>query len=345
MQNHLGELCTLLDTMLDLKKSDGNESYLTWYDNNKQSYKAGQQKSSSKAQQHKKDQIIADFQSKAHPFFFQRSKEDHLRDEIPAVARYDIWVPPSKTQREEASKFMRTSDIAVNARESNFKALPAIAQLRQICLHPFFTSSSEDEDDDGDWRSRLNDYLDMTSVDRLRGDSPKLALCADMVKFLTENGHKILVFSEFKRPFYILEKILQSMGIGVYRMHGDEPQSHRSHHIESFNSTKALHKVMLLTTGASGLGLTLTGADRMILLSPHWNPSKEEQAEGRMHRIGQKKKCVAYRIFNVGTIEQSIQGYQHQKEANSLEALVSVIILVGLFPSFARRNFFLTSHI
>ncbi len=41
--------------------------------------------------------------------------------------------------------------------------------------------------------------------------------------------------------------------------------------------------------GKSGLGLNVTCASHVYLLDPWWNPSAEEQAIDRVHRIGQKR--------------------------------------------------------
>ena len=40
-----------------------------------------------------------------------------------------------------------------------------------------------------------------------------------------------------------------------------------------------------------GTGLTVTGANRVILVDPAWNPSADAQAIDRVHRIGQKQEA------------------------------------------------------
>ena len=41
-----------------------------------------------------------------------------------------------------------------------------------------------------------------------------------------------------------------------------------------------------------GTGLTVTGANRVILVDPAWNPSADAQAIDRVHRIGQKQEAA-----------------------------------------------------
>lgn len=50
--------------------------------------------------------------------------------------------------------------------------------------------------------------------------------------------------------------------------------------------------VMLLTSQVGGLGLTLTAADRVIILDPAWNPATDAQSVDRAYRIGQSKDVV-----------------------------------------------------
>jgi SNF2 family DNA or RNA helicase len=57
---------------------------------------------------------------------------------------------------------------------------------------------------------------------------------------------------------------------------------------------------------AGGTGLNLTGANRMILFEPDWNPSNDSQVMGRIWRDGQKKEAQIYRLFCCGTIEERV---------------------------------------
>eukprot|EP01047_Picozoa_sp_COSAG01_P072607 COSAG01_NODE_11591_length_1897_cov_159.156285_2_plen_83_part_01 len=62
----------------------------------------------------------------------------------------------------------------------------------------------------------------------------------------------------------------------------------------------------LLTTRVGGLGINLTGADRVLLFDPDWNPSTDMQARERSWRLGQKKPVTVYRLLTSGTIEEKM---------------------------------------
>lgn len=65
--------------------------------------------------------------------------------------------------------------------------------------------------------------------------------------------------------------------------------------------------LFLLTTRVGGLGINLTGANRVIIYDPDWNPATDMQARERAWRIGQKKNVTVYRLLSAGTIEEKVK--------------------------------------
>lgn len=89
------------------------------------------------------------------------------------------------------------------------------------------------------------------------------------------------------------------------RMDGQTPLAKRQALVDLFNTRDDIF-LFLLTTRVGGLGLNLTGADRVILFDPDWNPSVDMQARERCWRIGQKRPVTVYRFITSGTIEEKI---------------------------------------
>ena len=58
--------------------------------------------------------------------------------------------------------------------------------------------------------------------------------------------------------------------------------------IDKFNNDKSILAFML-TTKAGGVGINLTGANRVVIYDIDYNPHNDKQAEARSHRVGQKK--------------------------------------------------------
>nr|MBC8384532.1 SWF/SNF helicase family protein [Candidatus Cloacimonadota bacterium] len=93
-------------------------------------------------------------------------------------------------------------------------------------------------------------------------------------------------------------------------MDGQTKQRQKS--IDNFNNNNNI-KVFLVSLKTGGFGLNLTAADTVILIDPWWNPMGEEQAIDRVHRIGQTKKVLVYKIITKGTIEEKIITLQQNK--------------------------------
>ena len=54
----------------------------------------------------------------------------------------------------------------------------------------------------------------------------------------------------------------------------------------------------------NSLRLNLTAATHAYLMEPQWNPTLEEQALARIHRLGQTKKVTTTRFIMKDSIEE-----------------------------------------
>ncbi|KAJ1691050.1 hypothetical protein LUZ63_015205 [Rhynchospora breviuscula] len=98
---------------------------------------------------------------------------------------------------------------------------------------------------------------------------------------------------------------LLSVGYKLLRMDGNTKFAEREKIVKEFQEDNG-PAIFLLTTQVGGLGLTLTRADRVIVVDPFWNPSVDNQCVERPHRIGQTKEVIVYRLMTCGTIEEII---------------------------------------
>jgi DNA excision repair protein ERCC-6 len=96
-------------------------------------------------------------------------------------------------------------------------------------------------------------------------------------------------------------------------MDGATPIGIRQTLVDEFNNTASID-VFLLTTRVGGLGINLTGANRVIIFDPDWNPSTDVQARERAWRLGQKREVTIYRLMTSGTIEEKIYHRQIFKQ-------------------------------
>ncbi|CAB1110859.1 unnamed protein product [Ectocarpus sp. CCAP 1310/34] len=189
--------------------------------------------------------------------------------------------------------------------------------MSQVCLHPLVSSYPLDEP----W------MLDpKVSVSSLLKDCNKLEVTLNIVKEACSAGHRVLVFSRFVRMLDILERCINDdrgeggAGLRVCRIDGGHSDLERQHTIARFNANNKI-SVCLVSTGAGGTGITLTGADRVILFDPSWNPADDMQAVDRAYRIGQKRDVIVYRMIAAGTVEEKM--YEKQVRINSTGAILS----------------------
>lgn len=87
-----------------------------------------------------------------------------------------------------------------------------------------------------------------------------------------------------------------------------------------YNTDRSIF-AFILTTKTGGIGLNLTGADRVVIYDPDWNPSTDLQARERSWRIGQEKDVAVYRFLSAGTIEEKIYHRQLFKQFVSNKVL------------------------
>ncbi|CAK9139110.1 unnamed protein product [Ilex paraguariensis] len=78
--------------------------------------------------------------------------------------------------------------------------------------------------------------------------------------------------------------------------------------------------VMLMSLKAGNLGLNMVAACQVILLDLWWNPTTEDQAIDRAHRIGQTRPVIVSRLTIKNTVEDRILALQVTVMLMSLKA-------------------------
>jgi SNF2 family DNA or RNA helicase len=135
----------------------------------------------------------------------------------------------------------------------------------------------------------------------------------------TEEGHKVLVFSQFTSLLSIVRSRLDTAKITYEYLDGKTRD--RAARVQNFQDNPDC-KLFLISLKAGGLGLNLTAAEYVFLLDPWWNPAVEAQAVDRAHRIGQKRRVFAYRLIAKDTVEEKVLQLQ-QKKKNLADAIIN----------------------
>lgn len=138
----------------------------------------------------------------------------------------------------------------------------------------------------------------------------KIERACELVEEITSNGEKVVIFSVFKEPLYILNKIL---GKNSLLCTGDQTEQELSDNIHKFQNDNK-YKVMLCTSSKMGTGITLTAASYEIHLDTSWTYAEFEQCCDRCHRIGTEKTVIIYDLIARKTIDERVYNLINTKK-------------------------------
>ncbi|KAK4113157.1 hypothetical protein N656DRAFT_797686 [Canariomyces notabilis] len=123
---------------------------------------------------------------------------------------------------------------------------------------------------------------------------------------------KCVVFSTWRMTLDLVEAGLKQAGMACLRFDGKVPQKERQGVVKRFQTDPTV-KILLLTLSCGAVGITLTAASRAYLMEPHWNPTLEDQALARIHRMGQRREVTTVRFVVKDSFEERVIETQDSK--------------------------------
>jgi len=231
---------------------------------------------------------------RVRPFILRRTKSEVARDLPPKteiietvqleVAQRDLY----ETIRLAMQKKVRDALARQGLAKSHIIVLDALLKLRQAALDP---------------------RLLKENMPKAGAGSAKLTRLMELLSILVEEQRRVVVFSQFTSMLDFIEAQLAAAAIGFVRLDGQSKD--RTSLTRQFQDGRA--SVFLVSLKAGGVGLNLTAADTVILFDPWWNPSVEDQAIDRVHRIGQGKPVFVHRMVAAGTVEDKMDALKDKK--------------------------------
>lgn len=235
-------------------------------------------------------EAIEELKKKVYPFILRRIKKEVLKD-LPDKIEKTMYIemnPEQKKLYEERRNYyynMVHSQIKENGiGKTQFFILQALNELRQITSCPEAKSvgvtSSKRE-------VLINNILDAV-----------------------ENGHKVLVFTNYINSIKNICEDLDKYGVKYLSMSGSTKD--RQLLVDKFQKDSK-YKVFVMTLKTGGVGLNLTAADTIFIYDPWWNKTVENQAIDRAYRLGQDRTVFSYKLILKDTIEEKILQLQESK--------------------------------
>uniref|UniRef100_A0A0D9V6H1 RING-type domain-containing protein n=1 Tax=Leersia perrieri TaxID=77586 RepID=A0A0D9V6H1_9ORYZ len=128
----------------------------------------------------------------------------------------------------------------------------------------------------------------------------------------TKITEKAIVFSQWTRMLDLVEVHLKSSHVTYRRLDGTMSVAARDRAVKDFNTNPEV-SVMIMSLKAASLGLNMVAACHVLLLDLWWNPTTEDQAVDRAHRIGQTRPVTVSRLTIKDTVEDRILALQEKK--------------------------------
>ena len=128
----------------------------------------------------------------------------------------------------------------------------------------------------------------------------KLEAFEEWIDNFLETGEKLVVFGTHKKIIRELANKYKCASIT-----GSTPLPERHKAVEAFQNDENV-KMIVLNIQAGGVGLTLTESSNVAFIEQAWTPSAHDQAEDRIHRIGQKNQANAWYFLAEDTIDDYI---------------------------------------
>jgi SNF2 family DNA or RNA helicase len=256
---------------------------------------------------------MRDLRALIAPFILRRTKDDVVK-ELPARCEVIHMVELSPAEQNLYRSAVEMARAAVGRRSRHDPArsvhiLAELTRLRQLACHPRLVLADD------------------------RVESSKLAALMTLLDDILPRGHRVLVFSQFTAHLALIREALEARKIASMSLEGSTPAGERSRLVSAFQGGAV--PVFLISLKAGGTGLNLTAADYVVHMDPWWNPSAEDQASDRTHRIGQQRPVTIVKLVAQDTIEERVLAL-HAHKRRLAEAVLGEAIETELVPELSE---------
>ena len=274
-------------------------------------------------------------------FILRRTTAAVLRSALPPKVTHYVFCGLSAEQERlyEAITELQKQSLVSNGgewgvarrvrRRDSQVTLSFVHALRLLCVHPALcrecaehssalqalvggdTEREERGDDEREERGDTERGERGDTEREERGDDTSLSYKLDAIThiiaaILASTDELVLVISTYTQILNFLGKLCDARNWGYFRLDGSTDVAQRQSLVNAFNARLTPKRLFLLSARAGGVGLNITGASRVVMVEPAWNPAIDAQSVARSWRFGQTRTVFVYRVFLSGSIEEVI---------------------------------------
>jgi SNF2 family DNA or RNA helicase len=194
---------------------------------------------------------------------------------------------------------------------SVMSVLAQLTRLAQLASAAADVTVTQEPDADGE----LRDHVQV----RLKAPSWKVDA---LLEVLAERpGEPVVAFAPSRQLMTLAGEQAEAAGLQVGYIVGGQSMRERTETVEAFQKGKL--GLLCATTGAGGVGLTLTAARTVVFLQRPWSLVEATQAEDRCHRIGSEihDSIEVIDIVAADTIDARVRGVLYDKAGQLADLL------------------------
>lgn len=232
---------------------------------------------------------LNDIGKKLSDILIRRRKKD-VKLQMPERSDKNLFIPMTNEQKDMHQEWQNQVRLLVlKWRKMHFlsdkdrkRLLLFLSQMRMVCDSSYIL----------DQKTRYD-----TKVDE----------CVNIISdIISEEGEKVVVFSQWERMTRLIAKELEKKEIGFEYLHGGVPSEKRKNLVDNFMNEPSSR--VFLSTDAGSTGLNLQSAATIINIDLPWNPAVLEQRIGRIYRLGQQNNIQVINLVTPHSIEEEMLG-------------------------------------
>jgi hypothetical protein len=140
--------------------------------------------------------------------------------------------------------------------------------------------------------------------------SGKLPTALAWIGDFLESGEPLVVFAEH---IATQKAVLERFPKALHILGGDSSQA-RQRAVDGFQAEDG-PQLIVCSLKAASQGITLTRASNVAFLELDWTPARHDQAEDRLHRIGQDSAVTAWYLLAPDTIDETMAELLERKRS------------------------------